>query len=201
MMNEEKDDLLAQMLFPRPPVSLSVPTHFVYPDPVDKWSPITWEHLDKAIQNLSPYKALSPDGVANIVFKHCPTLADHLLPLFNTVFTLRMYYEPWRESITVILHKPGKLDYFIPKAYHPIALLNTTSKLLSAIVTDRASYLLESHSLLPSMHFSGRPGCSTTDLLHLLETTVKHAWWQGKVVLALFLDICNGSLFFFLSNL
>ena len=57
--------------------------------------------------------------------------------------------------ITVILCKPGKPDYSVPKAYHPIALLNTTTKLLSAIVTDRASYLLEAHGLLPSMHFSG----------------------------------------------
>ena len=99
--NEEKGDLLAQTLFPPPPVSSSVPTGFVYPDPVDKWLPITRELLDKAIQNLSPYKALGLDGVANIIFKCCSTLADHLLPLFNAVFTLRTYYEPWRESITV----------------------------------------------------------------------------------------------------
>ena len=189
MTNEEKGDLLAQTLFPPPPVSSSVPTGFMYPDLVDKWSPITRELLDKAIQNLSPYKAPGLDVVANIIFKRCPTLADHLLPLFNAVFTLRMYYEPWRESITVILCKPSKLDYSVPKAYRPIALLNTTAKLLSAIVTDRASYLLESHSLLPSTHFGGCPGCSTTDLLHLLETTVKHAWRQGKVASALFLDI------------
>ena len=43
--------------------------------------------------------------------------------------------------------------------------------------------------MLPSTHFGGRPGRSTTDSLHLLETTIRHAWRQGKVVLALFLDI------------
>ena len=89
----------------------------------------------------------------------------------------------------VILCKPGKPDYSAPKAYRPLALLNTTAKLLSAIVTDRTSYLLEAHGLLPRTHFSGRPGHSTTDSLHLLETMIKHAWRQGKVVSALFLDI------------
>ena len=54
------------------------------------------------------------------------------------------------ELIMVILRKPGKLDYSIPKAYRPIALLNTTAKLLSVIVTDRASYLLESQT--PAKH-------------------------------------------------
>jgi len=73
----------------------------------------------------------------------------------NAVFTLKTYYEPWRESITVILQKPGKPDYTVPKAYRPIALLNTTAKLLSVIVTDRTLYLMESHRLLPDMHFGG----------------------------------------------
>ena len=187
--NEEKGNLLARMLFPPPPDTSSVPADFTHPDPVDKWSPITREHLNKAIRNLTPYKAPGLDGIANIVFKHCPSLADHLLPLFNAVFMLRTYYEPWRESITVILHKQGKPDYTVPKVYHPIALLNTTAKLLSAIVTDRVSYLLEAHGLLLHTHFGSRPGRSTMDSLHLLETTIKHTWWQGKVASALFLDI------------
>ena len=187
--NEEKGDLLAQTLFLPPPDVLSVPADFTYPVPVDKWSPITREHLNKAIQNLSPYKVPGPDRIANIVFKCCSSLADHLLPLFNAVFMLKTYYEPWRESIMVILCKPGKSDYSIPKVYRPIALLNTTTKLLLVIVTDRTSYLLEAHSLLLNTHFSGRPGCSTMDSLHLLETMIKHAWCQGKVASALFLNI------------
>ena len=187
--NKEKGDLLTRMLFPPPPDVSSVPADFTYPDPVDKWAPITREHLNKAIQNLSLYKAPGPDRIANIVFKRGTSLTDHLLPLFNAVFMLKTYYEPWRESITVILRKPGKPDYSIPKAYRPIALLNTTAKLLSAIVTDKVSFLLESHGLLPSTRFGGHPGRSTTDSLHLLEAMVKHAWRQGKVASVLFLDI------------
>ena len=143
----------------------------------------------QAINNLSPYKAPGPDGVANIVFQCCRILTNYLLPLFNAAVNLRTYYDPWKESITVILCKPGKPDYSVPKAYHPIALLNTTAKLLSAIVADRTSYILESHNLFPSTHFGGRPGRSMEDSLHLLENTIRHAWRQGKVVSALFLDI------------
>ena len=188
--NEEKGEMLAKMLFPPPPDVSSVPANPAYPAPVEQWTPITHEQLTKAISNLSPYKAPGPDGVANIVFKRCTAiLTDHLLPVFNAVFTLKMYYEPWRESITVILRKPGKPDYSTPKAYRPIALLNTTAKLLSAIVAERTSYTLEAHNLLPNTHFGGRPGRSTSDSLHLFETTVRHAWRQGNVVSALFLDI------------
>ena len=147
------------------------------------------EQLAKAIRHLSPYKAPGLDGVANIVFKQCSRLQEHLLPIYNAVFTLKTYYAPWRESITVILRKPGKPNYTVLKAYRPIALLNTMAKILSALVAERTSYLLKAHELLPNTHFGGRPGRSTTDSLHLLETTVRHAWRQGNVVSALFLDI------------
>src|SRR5437879_271567 len=100
-----------------------------------------------------------------------------------------MYFNPWRESIMVILCKPGKPDYTTPKAFCPVALLNTMAKLLSAIVADQLTHMLETHKLLPNTHFGGRPGQSTTDSLHLLEYTIKHAWQQCKVVSALFLDI------------
>ena len=89
----------------------------------------------------------------------------------------------------MVIRKLGKPDYLLPKAYRPIALLNTTAKLLSVLIADRVSYILEKHNLLPSTHFGGRPGRSTTDSLHLLETTIHHAWRQGKVVSVLFLDL------------
>ena len=187
--NEEKSALLARSLFPDPPPLSSVPPDYNYPDEVESWTDITADQLTMAIDKLSPLKAPGPDGVANIVFQKCRSLTDYLLHLFNAAVSLRTYYDPWRESTTVILRKPGKPDYSIPKAYRPIVLLNTTAKLLTAIIADRTSYILESHNLLPSTHFGGRPGRTTEDSLHLLESTVRHTWRQNKDVAALFLDI------------
>jgi hypothetical protein len=105
------------------------------------------------------------------------------------VITLNTYYKPWREFTTVVLRKPGKADYTIPKVYRPIALINTTCKLLTAIIAEQVLNLLEQHKLLPKTHFGGWPGWTTTNSLHLLEVTVKNAWWSGKVASILFLDI------------
>jgi len=187
--NEEKSALLASTLFPPPPASSSVPIDYQYPEPVEDRTEITQEQLVTAVNKLSLYKAPGPDGIANVVFQRCCQLLDYLLPLFNAAVRLHTQYDPWKESVTVILRKPGKPDYSLPKAYRLIALLNTTAKLLSSIVTDRTSYILETHNLLPTTHFGGRPGRTTEDSLHLLESTVHNAWRQGKVVSALFLDI------------
>lgn len=49
--------------------------------------------------------------------------------------------------------------------------------------------LAEQHNLLPENHFSGRPGRTTTDAVHVLAHRVKDAWRVGKVVSAVLLDI------------
>jgi hypothetical protein len=124
------------------------------------------------------------------VFKKCSTtLVPHLLHLFNASFTYKTYFDNWHQFTTVVLRKPSKPSYSMPKAYHPIALLNTTGKLLSAIVMEQLVYLLEHHNLLPSTHFGGQPGRSMTDLLYLLENTIKCAWRNHKVTSVLYLDI------------
>lgn len=43
--------------------------------------------------------------------------------------------------------------------------------------------------MLPANHFGGRPGCTTTDAIHLLTNIIKLAWRKRKVVAVLFLDI------------
>ena len=188
--NDDKSIALARAFFPPPPQTHSVPANFVYSDPVCNFNPISEDEVANAVRNTSPYKAAGPDGICNIVLKRClPSLLPYLVHLFNAVFKLQTYYDPWREFITVVLRKPGKADYSVPKAYRPIALLNTTAKILTAIVAERVTNILETHHLLPPNHFGGRPGRSTTDSVHLLEATIKDAWRSNRVASALFLDI------------
>jgi ribonuclease HI len=83
-------------------------------------------------------------------------IATHLTRDFNQ--SLRLGYCPahFRESITVVLRKPGKDNYTAPKAYRPIALLNTIGKAMDAVIARRLSYLAETHHMLPATHVGGR---------------------------------------------
>jgi hypothetical protein len=49
--------------------------------------------------------------------------------------------------------------------------------------------MCENHNIIPANHFGARPGCTTTDSIHMLTKTVKDAWRKGQVVSALFLDV------------
>ncbi|TFY73124.1 hypothetical protein EWM64_g10888 [Hericium alpestre] len=114
---------------------------------------------------------------------------NHLYYIYSALLCLNTYYGPWQESITVVLRKPGKPCYDLPKAYRPIALLNMLRKVLSALVTEQLTFLDEDNGLLSAMHFGRWPDHTTTDVMHLLVQTVHNAWRQHKVALALFLDI------------
>lgn len=116
-------------------------------------------------------------------------IEDHLLCLFRAIIKLKIYYKEWSKFTTVVLWKPGKPSYNVPKAYRPIALLYTMGKVLTAIVAEELAHLLEAEHLLPDNHFGGQAGCKTTDVIFLLENKIKAAWREGKVTSVLFLDI------------
>jgi hypothetical protein len=143
-----------------------------------------------AASNLKPFKAPGPDGVPNVVLKKSiEAIIHHLYFIFRAILELRVYPESWKHFTTVVLRKPRKPDYSVPKAYRPIALMNTTAKLFTSLLANFLSHLCESRNLLPANQFGGRPGRMTTDSLHLLTYKVKEAWRNGKVASALFLDV------------
>lgn len=88
-----------------------------------------------------------------------------------------------------MLRKPGKDDYIQPKAYRPIALLNTLGKALEAVMATRLAYLADTFNLLPSRHTGGRKLTSTEHAIHLLLQRIHQAWSEGKVASLLLLDV------------
>jgi hypothetical protein len=116
-------------------------------------------------------------------------LIDRLYHIYKAMVERNIHYKPWKTFTTVVLCKPGKPRYNIPKVYWPITLLNTMWKVLAAVVADQISYYSKKYQLLPPQHFGGRPGRSTTDAIHLLVHQIKSSWRQGKVTSVLFLNV------------
>ena len=168
--------MLAKTFFPPKPPD-DTPLQFVYPKLICDFDPISREQITRQLAKLKPYKAPGPDGIPNIVLtKSANVIVDRLYYIYKAILEQDVYYEPWRASTTVVLRKPGKPRYDIPKAYRPIALLNTMSKVLTALMAELMTFYTETHQLLPAHHFGGRPGRTTTDAVHLLIHKIKDAW-------------------------
>lgn len=189
--NEDKAKAFAKTFFPPPPAQPEdEDAPYDYPAPLPDPPLPNITQIEKVIRKLPAYKAPGPDGIPNIVLqKSFEIIADRLLLIYRAILELDEFYDPWREFTTIVLRKPDKPNYEIPKAYRPIALISTMAKVLTALIATNISNLVEQHQLLPKTHFGGRPGRTTTDAIHFIVDKIKQAWVNNKVASILFLDV------------
>ena len=89
---------------------------------------------------LKAYSNVSAPGPDHITWRYLKSiLADDIcafgiLSLANSCITLRHWPRHFKESVSVIIPKPGKLAYDAPKAFQPIVLLNTLGKLIEKMI-------------------------------------------------------------------
>ena len=144
---EEKANLYRTALFP--PLLISPPRNIRMQGDRIPWKDLTDDEIKRAIMTSSANKAPGPDGIN---FK-CIQQAYLAIPHHFTQFykaTMSAGYHPhiWREATIVIIKKPNKPDYSIPKAYRPVSLLNCLGKVLEKIMASRLAYLAERYGLL-----------------------------------------------------
>jgi hypothetical protein len=117
---------------------------------------------------------------------------------FNTIYEacFSLGYHPmrWRQSIGIILAKPNKSDYSMPKAYRIISLLNTMGKALEKMMATRLNYLANTGNLVHDTQMGGRRQRSAIDTSLLLLHYIQHQRATSKkkkplVTTTVFLDI------------
>jgi ribonuclease HI len=189
----EKAELFRDIFFPTPPeADLEDLDHAAYSGQIDMPS-IEEKEVRTAIRAASPLKVPGPDGITNKALQAGTDLVTaHLTRIFNQ--SLRLGYCPasFRASITAVLRKPGRANYAVPKAYRPIALINTIGKIMDAVVARRLSYLVETHHVLPPTHMGGRKHRSTEHALHAVTAKIYEQWNKGRdgqVASLLLLDV------------
>ncbi|EPS92588.1 hypothetical protein FOMPIDRAFT_1137584, partial [Fomitopsis schrenkii] len=129
--SEEKSKIFYDTFFPAPPPTAVRRLNGTYPDDAFEFANVSDAQILDACKRLKEFKAAGPDGIPNEVLKRC---ADILLPflgrLYRATFDLKYYPSAWKESVTVVLRKPGRADYSLAKSYRPIALMNCMGKVL-----------------------------------------------------------------------
>lgn len=174
-MFDEKVDMLKNTFFPPPPpADLSgIPGSF-YPTPAQCPLIITKQEVLEALHKLKPDKALGPDGISNRILKaYAEKLSELLTPLFQACIAHSYHLQAFKTANTITMKKLGKADYTTPKAYRPIALLNTLCKVLEAIMGKKITYLTEKHHLLPNAQMGAKKDRSTETALELLTKQVR----------------------------
>ena len=128
----------------------------------------------------------SAPGLDSVTWHHLKSIIDmeHIIEsiclLFNNICDYGTWPTWFKESTSVIIPKPKKTDYTIPKAYHPIALLNTLGKLLTKVIANRMQFDAASCSLLHEGQCSGVQKHATIDagvvLLDFINSNRERGW-------------------------
>lgn len=101
-----------------------------------------------------------------------PKIIPALAYGFNSSTTAGYFPKHFGESITILLRKPNKLDYSIPKMYRQIALFNTMGKIMQLIIAICLNFSMESHKLLTRSHISEHNCTLPENTLHFIKKKI-----------------------------
>ena len=140
------------------------------------WIPFSMLEMQKALKACSNVSAPGPD---HITWWHLKLiLANHsyavgILSLASACVSLRHWPRHFKESVSMIIPKPGKPAYDTPKAFRPIVLLNTLGKLIEKMIARQLQFDAVKYSILHPNQLGGVAQWSTEDagvfLIHLVR--------------------------------
>ena len=187
---EEKTKSFSAQFFPEARVpEPSTESHQSTPE-IQLSQEVTTEEVEQILNKKKPFTAGGKDKLPNGFLKALgPKFCQAIAVLTSTCWRLEYFPEKFKNAKTVCLRKPGKGIYNQAKAWRPIALLNTTGKLMEAITAARLSKVAEKAKLLPEIQMGFRKGRSTESALFLLTSQVEKVWKEGMVASLLSLDI------------
>jgi hypothetical protein len=156
----------------------------------DLMSPITPGELRSTLRRLPRGKAPGKSGLVNELWTHVGTRCENELRLLllNECLRLEDIPTPWKQSVIVPIPKTaeftGNLDQL-----RPIALLESSRKILSAILTRRLSQAMEKHRVLRGLNLGFRANRQAADLAFAIQGLCEASRVAGKPIELLSLDV------------
>jgi len=115
------------------------------------WNPFSRYEFKSAIHKCIDTSAPGPDKVSwrhwKLIFKNNDCLSK-IINIANACINLGHWPNYFKTSSTVVIPKPNKTLYDSPKAFHPIVLLNTLSKLVEKVIAERIQFIVASNNFI-----------------------------------------------------
>ncbi|CAA7267765.1 unnamed protein product [Cyclocybe aegerita] len=155
-------------------------------EPVCEWADFLEHELLSALKGCSNSSAPGPDHVTWVHLKEL--LKDkHVLALFIMLANACLWVGHWpgmfKELLSVIVPKPNKPSYAVPKAFRPIVLLITFGKLIKKMIANRIQFDAVKHDIFHPNQLGSIRQRSTEDagliLTHLFFPSINHEMFMA----------------------
>ena len=149
---------------------------------------ITVEEVERQIKRMRTNKAPGPDGIKAELYKvmlENRELVSILTISLNGILEETHIPDDWRVSNTVLIQKKRK-----PTVYdlRPLALTNTSYKIMMGIIKDKINEHLKVNDLFSELQAGSTPGRRTSDNLLLLQYCIHKTFTQKKKLYIISID-------------
>lgn len=186
---KDKCSAFKAAMYPNPPVAPE-PLWSSYERKNWEWPSLTKEELDTACIIQSKAKAPGPDMISSeiieITYKLFP---QEFLEVYSPFINTGYHPIRWKQATGIILKKPNKPDYNMPKAYRVISLLNCLGKTSERIIANRLSAMAEVSNLLNPTQIGGRQHKSAIDAAIILTDMALQERMVNRILTALLMDV------------
>lgn len=150
----------------------------------------TEDEVRHALETISPNKAPGGDGfTADICQRAFRCLPRTFTAIYNGCLRKGYFPSRWKSATTVVIPKPGRDDYMVPKAYRPIGLLPVLGKTLEKLFTRRIAWELHCDRKMSGYQYGFTPQRGTEDALYDAIHLIRDLIRAGKIVVVASLDI------------
>ena len=141
----------------------------------------------KCIKLLKNKKAAGLDGILNEMIKYSQScLIPIYTKLFNDILVSGFYPDQWRNAyISPIFKKGCDLD---TNNYRGISIISNMAKLFNMVIQIRIINFLKQNNLISDLQIGFKPGCRTSDHIHVAKTIIDKYTTKGKKLYTCFID-------------
>ena len=131
---------------------------------------VTEQTIHNIMTNLNTDKATGPDGISNMILKHCAqSLCVPLNIVANKSFASSTFPTRWKSANIVPVYKK-KGDKQSPSSYRPVSLLCTMSKVIERVVYNQLYDYCVSNKLLSEKNSGFKKGDGAVNqLLQIID--------------------------------
>jgi Reverse transcriptase (RNA-dependent DNA polymerase)/Endonuclease-reverse transcriptase len=130
--------------------------------------------ISEILQSRKPFSCPGLDQIPYVFLKALgPPFISIIVLLSTYAFKLGYFPSRYKKARTIVIRKPSKPDYSLPKAWRPIALLSTLGKIIEAIIARKLRNVAEENKLFPKEQMGFRSQRSTEHALDLLTSQIQ----------------------------
>ena len=151
--------------------------------PTQSWSPFSSHEFKAALIKCSDTSAPGPDKMSwchwKLIFSNDVCLSK-VVDIADACINLGYWPDYFKISTTIVIPKPNKQSYDNPKAFRPIVLLNTLSKLIEKVIAERIQFTVAANDFIHPSQLGGLKFKSTADASIALTHIVRSGWVKRK---------------------